>query len=76
MTSMPYLRGKVQIYDVWDGGETDGWTHSYRENGRQLILIFDGFNENPPLCTVEHDTTTPIMGNNVVFSSEVVRPYG
>jgi hypothetical protein len=44
------MRGKVRFYDVWNGNEADNWKNSYRENGRNMIAIFDGFNENPPLC--------------------------
>jgi hypothetical protein len=45
-----FMRGKVRFYDVWNGNEADNWKNSYRENGRNMIAIFDGFNENPPLC--------------------------
>jgi hypothetical protein len=76
LQSMAYLRGRIKITDVWDGGEADGWAHSYRENGRQLLVVFEGFTENPPLCTLENDATTPMTGNSVTFSSEVIRPYG
>jgi hypothetical protein len=70
------MRGRVRIYDTWQGDESDNWDASYRENGKNLIVIFEGFNQNPPLCTLESDTVTPMTGNNVRFSSEVILPYG
>jgi hypothetical protein len=66
----------VRFYDTWQGDETNGWNYSYRENGKNIIAIFEGFNENPPLCTLDNDATTPITGNSVVFASEVIRPFG
>jgi len=76
LENMPYLRGKVAFYDTWTGDAADAWKFSYRENGRSLIAVFNGFKENPPLCTLENDTTTPTVGNNIRFVSEVLRPYG
>lgn len=73
---MPYLRGRVRIYDVWGGSEANNWNYSYRENGKSLVVIFDGFNENPPLCTLENDPTTPITGVNPMFKTEILRNYG
>lgn len=73
----PFLRGKVRIQEIWGGGESAGWPYAYRENGKHLLAIFDGFNENPPLCNLVTDTTNPIVGgNNIQFKSEVIRAYG
>jgi len=49
---MPFLRGKVTLYDTWTGDESNAWQFSYRENGRSTIAVFDGFDENPPLCVL------------------------
>lgn len=76
LNEMPYLRGRVRLYDTWTGDETNGWSFSYRENGRSLVAIFEGFRSNPPLCSLAQDTTNPTIGNNVQFVSEILRPYG
>jgi hypothetical protein len=60
---MPFLRGKVRVYEVWGGGESSGWGFKYRENGKSLIAIFHGFNSNPPLCKLVSDSKSPITGN-------------
>jgi len=73
---MPYLRGRVRLYDTWTGDETNGWSFSYRENGRSMIAIFEGFRSNPPLCILKQDTANPTVGNNIQFRSEVLRAYG
>lgn len=57
---MPYLRGKVRIYEVKSGDVTNKFNYSYFENGRSLVTIFDGFKENPPLCKLESDAITPL----------------
>lgn len=61
---MPYLRGKVRIQEIWQGYETDGWSSSYRENGKYLMAIFDGFNSNPKECKLVSDSAEPIVGGN------------
>lgn len=76
MQNMDYLRGRVRMYDTWSGVVEDGWKFSYRENGMSRTVIFDGFNENPPLCTLESDPLDPIVGQNVQFITEVIRPFG
>lgn len=43
LSSMPFLAGKVMIYDAWDGDEDNAWKFSYKENGRNLIFVFNGF---------------------------------
>lgn len=76
LQNMPFLRGKVKIYETWSGSEADSWKFSYRDNGKSLIVIFEGFNENPPLCKLESDPLVPLTGNNVRFVSSVIRPFG
>ena len=73
---MPFLRGKVRIYEVWGGDKSKGWQFKYRENGKSLIAIFYGFDYNPPLCKLVSDSKNPIKGNKPTFISEVIRPYG
>jgi len=70
------MRGKVTFYDTWSGNEANGWKFSYRENCRSTIAVFEGFTENPPLCTLISDSVTPITGGNFNFVTEVVREYG
>lgn len=76
MQSFQYLRGRVRVYQNWIGDESTAWNFAYRENGLNFVVIFEGFNENPPLCTLASDTVTPLTGVNVQFKSEVLRPFG
>lgn len=76
MYSMPFLNGKVSFYETMFGDVSNAWQDYYVENGKSIIAIFSGFNENPPLCKLESDATTPIEGKNVRYVTNVLRPFG
>jgi len=50
--------------------------YQYRENGVAFAVIFDGYHGDVPECTISSGVTNPMTGNNVVFSTETIRPYG
>ena len=74
--NMPYLRGKVRVYSTFGGPESLGWPYVWSDNGKSVIAVFDGFNENTPKCDIVSDTASPLTGSNVVTSSEIIRPFG
>lgn len=64
-TMSAYLKGKFRVYEVSVGTVSDNWKFNYNENGRNLFIVFDGLDFNPPQCTIQSDSKTPITGNNV-----------
>lgn len=71
-----WLRGKVTIQDSIDGTLANNFLYNYKENGVNLFLTFDGLHSNPPQCTIESDTTSPLTGDTPTPVSETVRNYG
>jgi len=65
----PHLRYKTDVQE--------SYTHMYRENGVEFIMIFKGYKGDVPKCTIKSDTTTPIAGGtNIVYTVETIRTHG
>ena len=76
---IPWLRGRVKVHFWNDGNLADQFKFSYRENGLNIYLTFDGLHSDPPLCSIQSSVASiPITFGNVTptFSSSVVRHYG
>ena len=65
---VPHLQFKTYIRDTS--------RYSYRQNGREFIIIFQDIHEDVPQCTIETSASDPIVGNNVVFNASTMREYG
>lgn len=65
---IPHLQFKMYVRNLWE--------YQYRENGIAFAVIFDGYHGDVPECTISSGTTDPLVGNNVVFSTETYRQYG
>jgi hypothetical protein len=76
---IPWLRGKVTVHTWTDGTIYDLFKFSYRQNGLNIYLTFDGLHSDPPLCSILSDTVTPMAignGGTLAYHSEWVRHYG
>lgn len=68
------------MYQIKDSLRSEKFWNAEYENGRQIIVVFNGFTSEPAACELISDTIDPIKvsttGVTVNFSRETIRPYG
>ena len=65
---IPHLQFKTYVRDTGK--------YAYAENGREIMVIFQDYKGDVPLCTLESSVSSPLEGNNVQFNSYTLREYG
>ena len=76
---IPWLRGRVTVHTWTDGTIYDEFRFSYRQNGVNIFLTFDGLHSDPPQCTILSDTASPMTignGGTLSYVGETTRNYG
>jgi len=53
------------------------WTrdHTYRDNGLNWRILFNGYNADPGQFEIVSSETDPLTGDNIQFTQSTVQPY-